>query len=73
MTTKKKTKKPPKSDWRIYRWKLPNGDVARGFCKTTEDPWEYWEVARTISMEHRATIHGATEKQAREVMEVLLV
>lgn len=73
MTKMTKMTKKPKSDWKVYRWKLPNGEPARGICKTTDDPWEVWSLDRTIALEHRATIHDATEEQALNVMGVLLV
>jgi len=57
-----------KADWRIYKW--PGG---KGVCTSTQDPWETFNLDRTVQLEQRGTVHACTEQQAEEVMEVLLV
>lgn len=58
--------KPEKCDWKLFKWK-----GGRGCCRTTDDPWEVFNLDRTVTLEHTATAHNTTEDKARGILKVL--
>lgn len=61
-----------KCDWNVYRFTVAGEDSYR-IAPTDGDAWEYLGLARDVSLEVRATIHGATRSKALAVADMLRV